>query len=174
MIAGDFPDQERLWNAYGHAIGAALGVELVIRWSNYHVRAKKLLQGRPNDPNFEAKQNKLIQNAFEGTFGQIAVQFKELNPSLNAPLFLEALDNAVEFRNRLGHKFLAQHLRNLRTEEGLDLIAIECNLYLDHFRRLESYLRQNVDFYWAIFERVTKLKPNSDPHPFASWLDDQG
>lgn len=166
-----FPNQERLWNAYGHAMGAALGVELVIRWSNYHVRAKKLLQNERTDPNFPAKQSKLIQNAFEGTFGQLVGQFKELNPAMNEPLFLEALDNAVDFRNRLGHKFLVHHLRNLRTEEGLDLIAIECNLYLDHFQRLERYLRENVDFDWAIFERVTQHKPDAEPHPYSDWLD---
>lgn len=165
------PKQERVWNAYGQAVGAALGVELLMRIANLTTRTLLLKARRCSPQNYQAQLAKLNANALAGTFGQVVVQFRELFPDLVTPLFLEASDNAVSFRNTLTHHFLIHHLPHLMTEEGLDIMAAECTLYLDHFQRLEQYVRDESGIDFSVFEEVVlAAAARHPPHPYAAWL----
>ena len=170
MAPDDYPDQSRVWNAYGHALGAAIGLEQIMRWANFHRRALAILAKETSDGNSDAKKKRLIANALEGTFGQVATQFRQLHPEAEEGVFGEAIENAIEFRNILSHKFLAHHSRNLRTARGLDIIAIECNLYRDHFQRIEEYIRQKVDIDWRLVDASIGPFEGDPPHPFEEFL----
>ncbi len=109
------PNQERAWNAYGHAMAAALGVELVLRVTNMTTGYQNILAGTKPGKNRNGRLEKLRSNALEGTFGQLAARFRSLHPDLITELLDEALSNAVDFRNALGHHFLSHHLAHLWT-----------------------------------------------------------
>ena len=109
------PEQERVWNAYGHAMGAAIGLELVFRIANLTARFHAIEASLVSAGNKHAQHAKVRKNAAEGTFGQVASQFCELYPKvadLN-PVFREAVENAVGFRNHLTHGFLAGRSRQI-------------------------------------------------------------
>ena len=99
------PPQERVWNVYGHAMGAAIGLELVLRIANLTARFYQVEGSRTSRGNKAARLAKLRKNAGEGTFGEVAKQFCVLFPEVVAsdPAFNEAIDNAVDFRNHLAH-----------------------------------------------------------------------
>ena len=170
MTTDENPDQSRIWNAYGHALGAAIGLEQVMRWANFHRRTLAILANETLDGNSEAKKQKLVANALDGTFGQIVSQFRQLHPEVEEGIFGEAIENGIEFRNVLSHRFLARHSRNLRTERGLDIIAIECNLYRDHFQRLEEHIRQKVDIDWRLVDASIGPFEDDPPHPLEEFL----
>jgi hypothetical protein len=114
------PQQERAWNAYGHAMGAAIGLELVLRIANITARFNRIQNSQGSAANIQAQHAKVLRNAGEGTFGHIAKQFCELYPHIlhAEPVLHEAMENAVATRNHLAHNFLAGRVRMLRSERG--------------------------------------------------------
>ena len=171
----EFPDHDRLWHAYGHAMGAALGLEFVMRLAIFHKKAIKIIDASGSERNKISRRRKLIENSMKGTFGPVVKEFRRLHPKLErAPNYCEAVSNAVSFRNVLAHKFLAHNLLNLRTDRGLDSIAAQCNLYLQHFQSLESFIRANAEVDWEAFEFAFNRKAKGRVDPWDHFLDPEG
>ena len=131
-----------MWDAYGHALGAAAGLELVMRVALLDAARKA------NPDSAEARQAALA-TILRMTMGQTAQRFMVVYPEFaEHDVFPEAVANATSFRNHLAHHFLEGKLAGLRTEEGLQLIVLECIEYTDHFRQVEAFIweRCGADF----------------------------
>lgn len=151
-------------------MGAVLGLELIIRIANLTARFHQIEAGGGSEQNKSRRHERLRANAQAGTFGQIAAQFLELYPQLASDLLREAIDNAILFRNHLTHNYLAGHVRHLKTEKGLDLIATECVLYMDHFQRIERFIRAESGVQFHLFASGTDPETALGPHPLADWF----
>ena len=124
-----------MWNAYGHAMGAAGGLELTMRIALLDAARK----ANPDSP--EARQEALA-SVLKMTFGQTINAFLKAYPEFEShDVFPEAIQNARNFRNYLAHHFLDGKLAGLQTKEGLDLISLECMEYTEHFRQVEQFVR---------------------------------
>lgn len=74
-----FPDQKQLWDAYGHAMGAIGGVELLLRISLINAAVTKMIvEGDFTDDRKKAELAK-IQGR---TLGQTVATFKKEFPQL--------------------------------------------------------------------------------------------
>ena len=169
------PEQERAWNAYGHALGAAIGLELVLRLANLTAKFHAIEASQGSAGNKRAQHDKLRRNAEEGTFGQVANQFCDLYPQVvdSDPVFREAMDNAVGFRNHLTHGFLAGRVRLLLSERGLDLIALECHEAMEHFHGIERHVREHTGVDFSLFAAGGDDESLIANHPLAHMLDSQ-
>jgi hypothetical protein len=167
------PNQERIWNAYGHAMGAAIGLELILRIANMTARFHAIEADSNSLGNKHVQHAKVLKNAGEGTFGQIAGQFCELYPKVadSNAVFREAVENAIEFRNHLTHGFLAGRSRLLLSERGLDLIALECHEARGHFQRIEQFIRDRSGVDFSLFAADGDDEALIDNHPLAYMLD---
>lgn len=121
-------DQTSMWNAYGHVLGAATGLELTLRIA--------LLEAVRTHPTAdEGEKNRLRSRIRKLTFGGTAKKFMGVFPAFAAnPNFRDSLEKAVRFRNHLAHHFLEAHLDGLQSETGLALVELECRIAVDHFR----------------------------------------
>ena len=142
----ELPDQRGLWDAYGHAMGAIGGVELLLRLAlmNKSV-AKMLAENDYTDHRKEAELKKILQR----TLGATVAAFKADYPDFGKDAaFCESIENAVYIRNQLAHHFIENHLLAFRSLEGLELATLECIEHKEHFQSLEDYVRRNchVDY----------------------------
>lgn len=132
----ELPSQMQMWDAYGHALGAAAGLELVMRVALLDAARKA------NSNSAEARQAALA-SILRMTLGQTAQRFMVIYPEFaEHEVFPEAIENVTNFRNYLAHHFLEGKLAGLRTEAGVQLIALECMEYTDHFRQVEEFIRE--------------------------------
>jgi hypothetical protein len=93
----DLPDQKQLWDAYGHAMGAAGGLELLMRIALINDAAQRLAQEGLVDQNSRTKALEEIQGM---TFGRTVRRFKQVFPNLAEDAqFCESIDNAVSSRS---------------------------------------------------------------------------
>jgi pimeloyl-ACP methyl ester carboxylesterase len=168
------PKQERIWNVYGQAMGAAIGLELVLRIANITARFHAIEASEGSRGNKQAQHAKVGKNAGEGTFGQVASQFCKLYPQVadSDPVFREAIENAVGFRNHLTHGFLAGRIRLLQSERGLDLIALECHEAMNHFQRIEHHIRDRSGVDFSLFAAEGDDETLIANHPLAHMLDE--
>jgi hypothetical protein len=142
----DLPDQKQLWDAYGHAMGAATGVELLMRIALINVAADKLAKDGHLDQEHRSEALTKIQKM---TFGQTVQAFKAAFSNFAEDKeFCESIGNAVSSRNHLAHHFLEGILLALRSTEGIELVVLSCVEYTDHFQSLDNYIRKNcpVDY----------------------------
>jgi hypothetical protein len=140
------PDQKQLWDAYGHAMGAAVGLELLMRIALVNHAAHQLMR----DNRFDEENRERVLADIQGmTFGRTVGAFKKGFPDFaeNAD-FCESIENAVSSRNYLAHGFLDGILHGLRSEEGIQLIVLDCVDRLEHFQSVDSYIRDRcpIDF----------------------------
>ncbi|MEM8696337.1 MAG: hypothetical protein AAGE05_09990 [Pseudomonadota bacterium] len=164
-------DQSRAWNAYGQAMAAAAGLDLLMKVSNFHDRAIKLVHDARN---FEAKRAKLVEKAMAPHFSQSANEFYESHIELQSSLFRTALDNAIEFRNYLSHQYFAAIWPLLSNKEGIDIIECECSHYKDHFVNVEKHIRSNgnCDFL-QFFKQTEDPNVHVENHPIHRFLTGQ-
>src|SRR5215212_2626347 len=96
----ELPNQKQMWDAYGHALGAAAGLELVMRIALLDAARKA------NPDSAEARQEALA-SILRMTMGQTAKRFMAVYPEFaEHDVFPEAIENATSFRNYLAHHFL--------------------------------------------------------------------
>lgn len=132
----ELPNQKQMWDAYGHALGAAAGLELVMRIALLDAARQA------NPDSAEARQAALV-SILRMTLGQTVKRFMVTYPEFaKHEVFPEAIANATAFRNHLAHHFLEGKLAGLRTEAGIHLIVLECIEYTDHFRQVEAFIRE--------------------------------
>lgn len=167
-----YPQQERVWNAYGQAMGAVTGLELVLRIANMTTRFHAIEASQISAGNKHAQRTKLLANAGAGTFGQISGQFCELYPQVADldPLFRDAIKTAVAIRNHLTHGFLAGRVRLLRSDRGLDLMELECVHAMEHFRRIEQYVGSHSEIDFSVFAAQGDEELLFPSHPLAHLL----
>ncbi len=142
----DLPDQKQLWDAYGHAMGAIGGVELLLRIALINKAVAEL--SAENDFTDESKSAALTK--IQGrTLGPTVAVFKAKFPELGGdPAFCESIENAVNFRNQLAHHFIENHLLAFRSQDGIELATLECIEHTSHFQSLDQYIRDKcpVDY----------------------------
>src|SRR5258705_10432509 len=63
----ELPDQRRLWDAYGHAMGAAIGLELLMRIALINAAAKKIIEEKSFD---QERRDKALTKIQGMTFGR--------------------------------------------------------------------------------------------------------
>ena len=91
-------------------MAAALGVEQVMRLAIFHHKASALLTAGSSPKNKRARSRKLIKNVLEGTFKQVSIEFRRVHPAFDIEEpYRQMMDEAVEARNLLAHRFLAHH-----------------------------------------------------------------
>lgn len=135
----NLPDQKQAWDAYGHAMGAAVGLELLMRIA-------LLDEARKANPDSAGARQEALASILRMTFGQTASRFMRVYPAFaEHGLFPEAIENASSIRNHLAHHFLDGRLTGLRTEKGIQLIALECIEYANHFRQVEQFIRDRCE-----------------------------
>lgn len=164
-------DQTRAWNAYGQAMAAAAALDLLVKVSNFHDRALKLVG---DSRNFKAKRAKLVEKATAPHFSQSVNEFYEAHPELQSDLFRTALDNAILFRNYLSHQYLSAIWPLLSSEEGLNVIECECAHYKDHFVGIENHIRAyGTCEFLQFFREAADPKVHLKNHPIHRFLTGQ-
>jgi hypothetical protein len=147
----DLPDQKQLWDAYGHAMGAVGGVEILLRSALINKAVEKMTADGDLTEKRKAAELAKIQSR---TLGNTVSVFKAEFPDFgNDERFCESIDNAVYCRNQLAHHFIENNFFAFRSEEGVELTKLGCEEHTRHFKSLEAYIRRNcpVD-YDAFFE----------------------
>lgn len=142
----NLPDQKPLWDAYGHAMGAIGGVELLLRIALINSAVTKMVS--EDDCTDERKRTELkkIQGRTLGdTVGVFKTEFADFG---NDPKFCESIDNAVHCRNKLAHHFVECNLLAFRSQEGIELATLGCIEHTEHFQSLDRYIRDHcpVDY----------------------------
>ena len=131
----DFPDQTRMWDAYGHAMRAAAGLELTMRIALWDATRTHFA----DNPEMREKTAERIRKL---TFGGTAKKFKAVYPGFaENPTFVAGMEAAIGFRNHLAHHFLESAMEGIRTQEGVELLEMECRLASGHFQDLEAFIR---------------------------------
>lgn len=164
----DLPNQKQIWDAYGHAMGAAIGLESVMRIA-------LLDAARKADPDSVEARQKALASVLRMTFGQTAQRFMTVYSEFGKhEVFPEAVENATSFRNYLAHHFLEGKLAGLRTEQGVQLIALECMEYTDHFRQIEGFIRERcqADFEGFLSQGAEEADEWVKGHPLGPKLAD--
>lgn len=136
------PDQTEMWNAYGHAMGAATGLEMAMRMALLDAANKHFHDD-------EAAQADCAKRILSKTFGQTISKFKEVYPGFAADSkFVDMMQIALDSRNHLAHHFLDGRGQALATEEGVNLVEAECRFASAHFQDLEYFIQRlcPVDF----------------------------
>lgn len=142
----ELPNQRHLWDAYGHAMGAIGGVELLLRIALINKAVAKMVS--ESDFTEQRKQAELTKIR-KRPLGATVAAFKDDYPDFeNDAAFCESIENAVYCRNQLAHHFIENHLLAFRSVEGVELATLECIEHTEHFRSLEDYVRRNcaVDY----------------------------
>ena len=164
----ELPNQSKMWDAYGHALGAAAGLEMVMRIALLDAARKA------NPDSAEARQTALAA-ILRKTLGQTVQRFLVIYPEFaEHEVFPEAIENATNFRNHLAHHFLDGKMAGPRTEAGVQLIALECIEYTDHFRQVEAYIREvcTVDFDEFFNQGASEADKWVEDHPLGPKLAD--
>lgn len=152
----NLPDQKRLWDAYGHAMAASIGLELLMRIALINAATQELIKERRIDQESRDCALAKIQGM---TFGRTVKMFKRAFPAFaeNAA-FCESIGNAISSRNYLAHNFLEGILHGLRSDEGIELAALECAERTEHFRSLENHVREHCPVDYDAFFRMGEGK----------------
>ena len=131
----NFPDQKQFWDAFGHAMGAATGLELTMRIALVHAAAKQRQQA--------PEAITAVINRIRGmTLGGTAKSFIKTYPEFaDDEAFVSGLNDAIDFRNHLAHNFLEGRMDAFRSDDGINLVALECMLATEHFGELERVVR---------------------------------
>ena len=134
--------QSLLWNAYGHAMGAAAGLEFTMRFALWEAINTKYA----TDPETAAKVRERVgrmtlepvSKLFAGVFTGFGANAK----------FVKGMEVAVATRNHLAHHFLDGRVEALKSLEAIDLMTVECGVASAHFADLEYFVRSlcPVDF----------------------------
>jgi hypothetical protein len=136
-VASGHPDQKHLWDAYGHALGAAAGWELAMRIALIHNAATTVTED-------EAAKKSAITKILKMTLSQSAAKFLATYPDLATDeAFVFGIETGVSMRNRLVHHFLEGAIDAFRSETGIKLLALECMLAKEHIRELERVVWAN-------------------------------
>jgi hypothetical protein len=165
----DFPDQRQLWNAYGHAMGAAIGLELTMRIALINDAARNMAEAVPE----QADRDEALANILALTFGRTVKKFKVAFPQFaDDEQFCESIENAVSSRNHLAHHYLGGILLGLRSEEGVELATLHCIEARDHFRSLEDYLRAHCPVDYDAFFQIGEGRADEfvEGHPLRERL----
>jgi len=160
------PSQKEFWDAYGHALGAAAGLELSMRIALLHAAA----QDGPLSPEERAAAIDKIRRM---TLGGTATNFLKAFPQfLNDQPFVSGLSDGTSFRNHLAHNFLDGRVDGFRTEVGLKLLTLECHLATEHFAELERVVRakSGVDFDLFFNDDEERAQAFVDTHPLRKHL----
>jgi hypothetical protein len=163
----DFPDQKLLWDNYGHAMGAAHGLELAMRIAIWDYFIRKYLDDR-NTCNAEVA--KLAKMTIGGTYKA----FLNAYPNFaDDAAFTREMGHAIDFRNHLAHHFLEGRLDGLRSERGIRLIILECKIGTEQFRSLQNYVRSHcaADFQGFLDSGKERSAEWDAKHPLAETLD---
>lgn len=164
----ELPNQKQMWDAYGHALGAAAGLELVMR-------VALLDAARKAHPDSAEARQAALATIFRMTMGQTAQRFMVVYPNFaDHDVFPEAVANATSFRNYLAHHFLEGKLAGLRTADGVELIALECIEFTDHFRQVEAFVweRCGADFEGFFAQGADEADKWVEDHPLGAKLAD--
>ena len=138
----DESPQSGMWNAYGHALGAAAGLEFSMRFALWEAINTKYA----NDPYTAGKVRARVGRM---TFGPISALFQGVYTGFGANAkFVKAMEVAVATRNHLAHHFLDGRVQALKSPEAIDLITVECGVASAHFADVEYFVRSlcPVDF----------------------------
>lgn len=168
----ELPDQKQLWDAYGHAMGAIGGVELLLRIALIN----KVVGAMIGQDDFTDERKASELATIKGrTLGPTVAAFNAAFPEIaNDPQFCESIDNAIYCRNQLAHHFLESNLLAFRSEEGIELATLGCYEHVRHFESLDRYLREHcaVDFdaFFAMGEG--KADEFVENHPLRAKLQD--
>jgi len=164
----ELPSQKQIWDAYGHAMGAAAGMELVLRIA-------LLDAARKANPDLAEARQTALRSILRMTLRNTVERFMAIYPDFaEHDVFPEAINNAVDFRNNLAHHFLEGKLAGLRTEVGVQLIALECMEYTEHFRQIEAFVRERckADFAGFLEQGVNEADQWVRDHPLGPKLAD--
>lgn len=166
----DFPDQKPLWDAYGHALGAIGGVELLLRLALMNSAVARMVA----DGNLsEERKKKELERIQRRTLGCTVAVFKGEFPEFgDDERFCESIENAVYCRNQLAHHFVENHLLAFRSHEGVELTILECMEHVDHFRGLEAYLRDRCPVDYDAFFKLGEGREDDfvENHPLREKL----
>jgi hypothetical protein len=166
----DLPDQKQLWDAYGHAMGAIGGVELLMRIALINKAVERMVAEDDFTEERKAAELKTIQGR---TLGATVSVFKAEFPDFeNDDRFCESIDNAVYCRNQLAHHFIENNLFAFRSEEGIELTTFGCEEHTRHFKSLEAYIRQKCPVDYDAFFRIGDAKEDEfvQGHPLREKL----
>ena len=134
-IPVDGSAQSRMWNAYGHALGAAAGLEFSMRFALWEAINTKYA----NEPHTAAKVRARVSRM---TFGPMSVLFQGVFSGFGTNAkFVTAMKVAVATRNRLAHHFLDGRVEALKSPGAIDLIIVECGVASAHFADVEYFIR---------------------------------
>ncbi len=134
--------QSEMWNAYGHALGAAAGLEFSMRFALWEAINTKYA----NNPHTADKVRARVDRM---TLGPMSILFQGVFTGFGANAkFVKAMKLAVATRNRLAHHFLDGRVAALQSPEAVDLITVECGVASAHFADVEYFVRSlcPVDF----------------------------
>lgn len=134
-ISVDKSTQSGMWSAYGHALGAAAGLEFSMRFALCEAINTKYA----NDP---CTAGKVRARVGRMTFGPMSILFQGVFTGFgNNAKFAKAIEVAVATRNRLAHHFLDGRVEALKSPEAIDLITVECGVASAHFADVEYFVR---------------------------------
>lgn len=134
--------QSGMWNAYGHALGAAAGLEFSMRFALWEAINTKYA----NDPYTGGKVRARVDRM---TLGPMSILFQGVFTGFGSNAkFVKAMEVAVATRNRLAHHFLDGRVEALKSAEAIDLITVECGVASAHFADVECFVRSlcPIDF----------------------------
>ena len=162
----NFPDQKQFWDAYGHALGAATGLELTMRIALVHAAAK---QGQRAPEATTAVINRIRGMTLGGTAKSFMRKYPEF---ADDEAFVSGLNDAVIFRNHLAHNFLEGRLDAFRSDNGIKLVALECMLATEHFSELERVVRARCPADFEAFFRQGERRGDAfvNNHPLSKHL----
>jgi hypothetical protein len=145
----ELPNQKPLWDAYGHAMGAIGGVELLLRIALINVAVTRMVA----EGDFTEERKKKELSKIQGrTLGSTVAAFKKQFPEFGRDAeFCESIDNAVYCRNQLAHHFVENNLLAFRSEEGIELATLTCVEHVRHFQSLDEYVRQHCPVDYGAF-----------------------
>lgn len=162
----ELPSQKQFWDAYGHAMGAATGLELTMRIALVHAAAKQGVSG----PEATAAEINRIRRM---TLGSTAKSFMETYPEFaDDKAFVQGLSDAIDFRNHMAHNFLEGRLDAFRSDDGIKLVALECMLATEHFGELERVVRRRCPANFEAFFRQGEGRAEAfvNSHPLRKHL----
>jgi hypothetical protein len=149
------------FEAYGQAMAKSTALELIMRLAlmEHEVRTSGSEQISETGAKFTQK---LLRWDF-GTLRQQVYQQLKLPRE-----FLAVVDTAKEQRDFLAHNFWIGHLRNLRSERGLEIIIRHCRCIEAQIDRVSDYLIKETGTDVWRFITFIEGRPN-EPEEHAEW-----
>lgn len=161
------PDQTDMWNAYGHAMAAATGLDMAMRFAIYAACDEKYRDEPAQCDAAKARHRR-------ATFGKTAKTFCSVFEGYGANAkFTDALDKAVEYRNMLAHHFLERRMLGIQSDKGLQVLEFELRLAIRHFNVVEIAVRKFTPFSLSayIVDNPTGADHWAENHPLNPLLE---